>query len=223
MLRNKVVIAGVGESDIGKVPELSGLGLNAQAAKRALDDAGMTLKDVDGLVTAYSMTEPYFMMGSVLAEYLGLQPSFCASLTVGGATPGAALHHAAMAIATGQAKTVLVTAGENRATGQTRDAAVAALTQVGHPYFENPYGPLIPAFYAMIARRYMHEYGATREQMAAVAVNGRAHAVRHPASPMTEEITIEDVLASKPIAEPLNLLDCCLISDSAGALVVTSA
>lgn len=223
MLRNKVVIAGVGESDIGKVPELSGLGLNAQAAKRALDDAGMTLKDVDGLVTAYSMTEPYFMMGSVLAEYLGLQPSFCASLTVGGATPGAALHHAAMAIATGQAKTVLVTAGENRATGQTRDAAVAALTQVGHPYFENPYGPLIPAFYAMIARRYMHEHGTTREEMAAVAVNGRAHAVRHPASPMTDEITVEDVLTSKPIAEPLNLLDCCLISDSAGALVVTSA
>lgn len=223
MLRNKVVIAGVGESDIGKVPKLSGLGLNAQAAKLALYDAGMTLKDVDGLVTAYSMTEPYFMMGSVLAEYLGLQPSFCASITVGGATPGAALHHAAMAIATGQAKTVLVTAGENRATGQTRDAAVAALTQVGHPYFENPYGPLIPAFYAMIARRYMHEHGTTREEMAAVAVSGRAHAVRHPASPMTEEITVEDVLTSKPIAEPLNLLDCCLISDSAGALVVTSA
>jgi acetyl-CoA acetyltransferase len=223
MLRNKVVIAGVGESEIGKVPELSGLGLNAQATKRALDDAGMTLRDVDGLVTAYSMTEPYFMMGSVLAEYLGLQPGFCASLTVGGATPGAALHHAAMAVATGQAKTVLVTAGENRATGQSRDDAVAALTQVGHPYFENPYGPLIPAFYAMIARRYMHEYGTKREEMAAVAVNGRTHAVRHPASPMTDEITVEDVLASKPIAEPLNLLDCCLISDSAGALVVTSA
>jgi len=144
-LRNKIIIAGVGESDIGKVPELSGLGLNAQAAKRALDDAGMALSDIDGLVTAYSMTEPYFMLGSVLAEYLGLEPRFCASLTVGGATPAAALHHAAMAVACGQADTVLVTTGENRATGQTRDAAVQALTQVGHPYFENPYGPLIPA------------------------------------------------------------------------------
>ncbi len=223
MLRNRVIIAGVGESDIGKVPELSGLGLNAQAARRALDDAGMTFADIDGLVTAYSMTEPYFMLGSVLAEYLGLEPKFCASLTVGGATPGAALHHAAMAIATGQASTVLVTAGENRATGQSRDAAVAALTQVGHPYFENPYGPLIPAFYAMIARRYMHTFGTTREEMAAVAVAARAHAVRHPDSPMIEELTIDDVLNSKPIAEPLNLLDCCLISDSAGALVVTSA
>lgn len=223
MLRNRVVIAGVGESDIGRVPELSGLGLNAQAVRRALEDAGMTLAEIDGLVTAYSMTEPYFMLGSVLAEYLGLQPRFCASLTVGGATPAAALHHAAMAVATGQADTVLVTAGENRATGQNRDAAVEALTQVGHPYFENLYGPLIPAFYAMIARRYMHEYGTTREEMACVAVRTRAHAVRHPASPMSKEITIADVLASKPIAEPLNLLDCCLISDSAGALIVTSA
>ncbi|MBO6827425.1 MAG: thiolase family protein [Sneathiella sp.] len=223
MIKNNVVIAGVGESDIGKVPELSGLGLNAQAAKRALDDAGLELKDVDGLLTAYSMTEPYFMMGSVLAEYLGIKPTYCASLTVGGGTPGTALHHAAMAIATGQAKTILVTAGENRATGQSRDAAVQALTQVGHPYFENPYGPLIPSFYAMIANRYMHEFGTKREEMAAVAVRAREHAIRHPASPMSKGITTEDVLSSKPISTPLNILDCCLISDAAGALVVTSA
>ena len=223
MIKNNVVIAGVGESDIGKVPELSGLGLNAQAAKRALDDAGLELKDVDGLLTAYSMTEPYFMMGSVLAEYLGIKPTYCASLTVGGGTPGTALHHAAMAIATGQARTILVTAGENRATGQSRDAAVQALTQVGHPYFENPYGPLIPSFYAMIANRYMHEFGTKREEMAAVAVRAREHAIRHPASPMSKPLTTEDVLSSKPISTPLNILDCCLISDAAGALVVTSA
>ncbi len=222
MIKNKVVIAGVGESDIGKVPELSGLGLNAQAAKRAVEDAGLEMKDIDGLLTAYSMTEPYFMMGSVLAEYLGIKPTFCASLTVGGGTPGAALHHAAMAIASGQAKTILITAGENRATGQSRDDAVKALTQVGHPYFENPYGPLIPSFYAMIANRYMHEYGTTREQMASVAVRARDHAVRHPASPQTKTLSLDDVLSSKPISTPLNMLDCCLISDAAGALVVTS-
>jgi len=223
MFRNEIIIAGIGESDIGKVPELSGLGLNAQATKRALDDAGMKLSDVDGLVTGYSMTEPYFMLGSVLAEYLGLKPRFCASLTVGGATPAVSLHHAAMAIVTGQANVVLVTAGENRATGQTRDAAVQALTQVSHPYFENLYGPLIPSFYAMVARRYIHEHGITREEIAQVAVQSRDHAVRHPASPMTERITVDDVLNSKTIAEPLNILDCCLISDSAGAFIVTSA
>ena len=81
-LRNKVIVAGVGESDIGKVPQMTGVGLNAQACKRALDDAGLTLKDVDGLLTAYTMTEPYFMLGTVVAEYLGLQPRYCASVAV---------------------------------------------------------------------------------------------------------------------------------------------
>jgi len=223
MLRNKVIIAGVGDSDVGKVPHLSGLGLNAQAAGRALDDAGLTLGDVDGLLTAYSLSEPYLMMGSVLAEYLGIEPRYSASLMVGGATPGAALHHAAMAVASGQANVVLVTAGENRATGKGRDASVEALTQFGHPYFEYPYGPLIPAFYGLVARAYMHEYGTTKEQMAHVAVRAREHAIRHPNSPMSEPLTVEEVLNSKPIAEPLNMLDCCLISDSAGAFVVTSA
>jgi acetyl-CoA acetyltransferase len=222
-LRNKVIIAGVGESDIGKVPTMTGLGLNAQAAKRALDDAGMTLRDIDGVLTAYTMTEPYFMLGTVVAEYLGLRPRYCASIAAGGASPAVMLKHAAEAIAAGSCETVLICAGENRATGLSRDSAVAALTQVGHPYFENLYGPLVPGFYAMIARRYMHEFGIRREQLAAVAVNGRNHALRHPNAHMKTPITIADVLASKPIAEPLNLLDCCLISDAAGALIVTRA
>ena len=79
-LRNKTAIVGIGESDIGKVPNMTGLGLNAQAARRALDDAGMKLSDIDGLLTAYSFTEPYFMLGTVLCEYLGLKPRYCSSL-----------------------------------------------------------------------------------------------------------------------------------------------
>lgn len=222
-LRNQVAIVGVGESEIGKVPHMTGLGLNAQAARRAAEDAGLEPGDIDGLLTAYSMTEPYFMLGTVLAEYLGLRPRFAASMVVGGATPAVMLGHAAAAIAAGQAETVLVVAGENRATGQSRDQAVQALTAVGHPFFESPYGPQIPAFYAMVARRYMHEYGTTREEMAAVAVRARAHAARHPNAHMKKPITVEDVLASKPIADPLRLLDCCLISDAGGAFIVTSA
>jgi acetyl-CoA acetyltransferase len=221
-LRNAAVIAGVGESEIGKVPGMTGLALNAQAARRALDDAGLTFADVDGLVTAYSVSEPYFMYGTVLCEYLGLKPGLCASMTLGGATGAILLTHAAMAIATGQATTVLVCIGENRATGLSRDQAVAALAAVGHPAFEAPYGPLIPGFYAMIARRHMYEYGTTREQMAAVAVQARRHASLHPNAHMKAPITVEDVLGSKPIADPLRLLDCCLISDAAGALVVTA-
>lgn len=221
-LRNQAVIVGVGESDIGHLPHMTGLGLNAQAAKRALDDAGLKPQDVDGLLTAYSFTEPYFMLGSVLAEYLGLQPRLCASLVVGGASPLAMLHHAAQAIATKSADVILVCAGENRATGMSRDEAVAALTAVGHPYFEAPYGVGIPSLYAMVANAYMHKYGTTREEMAAVAVNTRRHAMLHPRAQMQTPITIDDVLRSKPISDPLNLLDCCLISDAGGAFVVTS-
>ncbi len=222
-LRNRVAIVGVGESDIGKVPGMSGLGLNAQAARRALDDAGLKVSDIDGVLTAYSFTEPYFMLGTVLCEYLGLRPRYNASLVVGGATPAVMLKHAAEAIAAGSADTILVCAGENRATGQSRDQAVAALMAVGHPYFERPYGPSIPGFYAMISRRHMEEFGTTEQQMAAVAVTARHHASMHPNAHMRKPITVDDVMASKPIADPLKMLDCCLLSDAGGAFIVTSA
>lgn len=222
-LRNRVAIVGVGESDIGKVPHMTGLGLNAQAAKRALDETGLKVSDIDGLLTAYSFTEPYFMLGTVLCEYLGLQPRFNASVIVGGASPAVMLKHAAEAIATGQCTTVLVCAGENRATGQTRDQAVAALAAVGHPYFERPYGASIPGCYAMIARCHMDQFGTTPEQLAAVAVTTRQHAVLHPNAHMRKPITLADVQSSKPIADPLRMLDCCIISDAGGAFIVTSA
>lgn len=222
-LRNAVAIVGVGESDIGKVPAMSGLGLNAQAARRALDDSGLKVSDIDGVLTAYSMTEPYFMLGSVLCEYLGITPRFNASMVVGGASPAVMLKHAAEAIACGQAETILVTAGENRATGQTRDQAVAALMAVGHPYFEQPYGISIPGCYAMIARRHMEDFGTTEAQLAAVAVTTRQHASLHPNAHMRKPLTVDEVMASKPIADPLKILDCCLISDAGGAFIVTSA
>ncbi len=222
-LKNRIAIVGVGESDIGKVPNMTGLGLNAQAAKRALDDSGLKVSDIDGVLTAYSFTEPYFMLGSVLCEYLGIQPRFNASVVSGGASPAVMLKHAAEAIASGQAETILVTAGENRATGQSRDAALAALLAVGHPYFEQPYGGSIPGYYAMIAQRHMHVYGTKREHLAHVAVNTREHALLHPNAHMKKPLTLEQVLEAKPIADPLGMLDCCLISDAGGAFIVTSA
>lgn len=221
-LRNKAVIVGVGESDIGRLPHMTGLGLNAQAARRAILDAGLRPEQIDGLLTAYSMTEPYFMLGSVLAEYLGIQPRYAASIVVGGASPTVMLHHAAQAVTSGAANYVLVCAGENRATGMSRDEAVTALAAVGHPYFEAPYGIGIPTLYALVARAYMAKYGTTREEMAAVAVNTRAHAALHPNAHMRAPITVADVLGSKPISDPLNMLDCCLISDAGGAFIVTT-
>ncbi|MBK7472508.1 MAG: thiolase family protein [Betaproteobacteria bacterium] len=222
-LRGKAAVAGVGESDIGKVPGTSGLGLNAQACKRALDDAGLQVSDIDGLLTAYSFTESYTMLGSSLCEYLGLRPRLCASMVAGGASPGIMLRHAAQAIATGQADVVMVCAGENRVTGLGRDAAVAVLANVGHPQFEQIYGGSIPAYYAMVARRHMLEYGTTRRQLSSVAVNTRAHALLHPNAQMKTPLTLEQVEESKPIAEPLHMLDCCIVSDAAGAFIVTSA
>src|SRR5258706_3715545 len=222
-LKNKIAIVGVGESEIGRVPHMTGLGLNAQAAKRALDDAGLRISDIDGVLTAYSFTEPYFMLGSVICEYLGITPRFNASLICGGASPAVMLKHAADAIVAGQAETILVCAGENRATGQSRDSAVAALMAVGHPYFEQPYGTSIPGLYAMIANRHMHVYGTTREQLAHVAVNTRQHALLHANAHMKKPLTLQDVLQAKPIADPLGMLDCCLISDAGGAFIVTSA
>lgn len=222
-LRSKIAIAGVGESRLGKVPDRTGLGLNAEAALVAIEDAGIDRSEIDGLLTAYSFSEDYFMLGSVLCEYLGIKPQYAASMIVGGATPGAMLHHAAAAIASGSCSTVLLVVGENRRTGIGRDEAVARLTAVGHPQYENPYGPPLPGIYAMVAQRHMHEFGTTPEQLASVAVTCRHHASMNPAAHMQEPITVEDVLSSKVISEPLHMLDCCLISDAGGALIVTSA
>lgn len=222
-LKNVAAIAGVGSSRVGAVPDRTGLGLMAEAAQHAVNDAGIAWDEIDGLLTAYSMTERYFMLGSVMCEYLGIAPKYAASMVVGGATPGVMINHAAAAIAAGTCSTVLIVIGENRKTGQTRDEAVAALTTVGHPHFENPYGPSLPALYGLVAQRHMFEYGTTPEQLASVAVNTRYHASLNPNAQMREPITVEDVLNSRMIADPLHLLDCCLISDAAGAIIVTSA
>src|SRR5260370_21860625 len=162
------------------------------------------------------------MLGSVLAEYLGLQPRIGAAMIAGGASPGVMIGHAAAAIAMGRAQAILICCGENRATGIGRDDAVAALTAVGHPWYEAPYGAFIPALYALVAKRHMHDFGTTREHLAAVAVQSRRNAALHPRAHKRAPITVADVLAAKPVADPLGLLDCCLISDGAAAIVVAS-
>ena len=201
-IRNKVAIVGVGESDIGKIPNMTGLGLNAQAAKRALDDAGLKVSDIDGVLTAYSFTEPYFMLGSVLCEYLGLKPRYNASMIVGGASP-AVMSSMLPKPSWREALTAFSFALAKIAPPGKCDSALAALLAVGHPYFEQPYGGSIPGFYAMIARRHMHVYGTTREQLAHIAVNTRRHALLHPNAHMNKPIDLAEVLSAKPIADPL--------------------
>jgi acetyl-CoA acetyltransferase len=217
-------ITGVGESPLGKVPGMDALDLQRAAALAALDDAGLKLADVDGLLTTPIRVAQWAMPVGMVAQGLGLRPGYLATLDVAGASGVAMVHHAAMAVATGQAETVLCVAGQNQLTNVSRAATVAQLASVGwaHPEYEAPYGPLIPTLYALVAQRHMHEYGTTSEQMAEVAVAIRGHAALNPLAHKREPITVADVLASKMITTPLHMLDCAIVSDGAAAFVVSS-
>lgn len=215
-------ITGAYDTAVGELPGSSCMGLHAEAALGAVADAGLTLADIDGVLCAYSFTEPHLMLASVFCEFVGLHPGFCAAVQAGGASACIMVMQAAALVASGQCRHVLVVTGDNRLTGLSRDGAVAALAEVGHPQFERPFGISVPASYALVAQRYRHEFGTTPEQLAAIAVEHRRHAGRHPKAHRREPITVEQVMASRPIASPLRLLDCCLISDGGAALVVSS-
>lgn len=218
----KAAITGVSDTAAGELPGSSCMGLHAEAALGAVTDAGLSLADIDGVLCAYSFTEPHLMLASVFCEHLGMHPGFCAAVQAGGATACIMVMQAAALVESGQCRHVLCVTGDNRLTGMSRDGAVAALAEVGHPQFERPYGISVPAAYALVARRYLHEYGATLEQLAAIAVEHRRHAARHPKAHKRAPITLADVMASREIASPLRLHDCCLISDGAAALVVSA-
>jgi acetyl-CoA acetyltransferase len=214
-------ITGVGLTPFGKLPGRSTLDLMSEAAAAALADAQLERKDIDGLLAGYSTTFPHLMLSTMFAEHFGLEPAYAQAIQMGGATGfGMAMlaHHL---VDSGLARHVLVVAGENRLTGQGRDAAVQALAQVGHPVYEVPLGPTIPAYYGLVASRYMHEHGTTEADLAELAVLMRRHACAHPGAQFREPITVDDVLASKPIAAPLKLLDCCPVSDGGAAFVVS--
>jgi acetyl-CoA acetyltransferase len=222
-LRNKVAIVGVADTEVGVVPQYSATQLYVRAARLALEDAGITKDEVDGLITCASWAEPYLYHAEMIAEYMQLFPRYCMGAPAGGGTTLAIMHHAASAIITGMCHTVLVTMADSQVSGLSRDKAVEMMSTAGHPQFERPYGPPIPAFYALLARAHEHAYGTTAEQRAAVAVACRKHASLNPAAQMRKPITVQDVLASRMIADPLHLLDCSLVSDGGAAFIMTSA
>jgi len=222
-LRGASCITGIGETAVGSLPKSTALTLMEDAARSAIMDAGLTPRGIDGIITGRSMVEPLHRVAVILAERLGIQPSVFATLEAGGATSVQMLVHAAMAIATGAATNIVCIAGDNLLTGLTRDAAVQAMAENAHAEFEVPLGTFPAAAYAMVARAHMHEFHTTRKQLADVAVSTRAWAQKNPPAQAKDPLNVEDALLARMIADPLGLFDCSLVSDGAGAFVVSEA
>ena len=220
-MRGSVAIAGVGLAGCGEAPGWSEMEIAAAAAKNALADAGLTTRDVDGLVVA---STNIFMSGLALAEHLGLRPRFTESTMVGGSSFVGHLIPAALALHAGLCDTVLVAYGSNQRTGVGRAEAGRYKMALDPQPFEHPYKPFNPpSSYALAAARHMHEYGTTREQLAEIAVAARRWAQLNPEAFAREPLTIDEVLKSRMISDPLTVRDCCLVTDGGGAYVLTRA
>lgn len=218
-LRGRTAIVGVAESDLGEVgPGITALDLAEQAAGRALDDAGLTIADVDGL---FSHSAFYPMPTVVLGERLGVRPRYSDSTATGGSSFLSHVRHATAAIEAGLCEVALVAYGSNQ---RSASGGLISSGQNHIPSFEVPFGPRLPvSAYALAAARHMHEFGTTREQLAEVAVSARRWAQLNPAAFEQGDLTIDDVLGSRMVSSPLTVRDCCLVTDGGGALVITSA
>jgi acetyl-CoA acetyltransferase len=217
---NRAVIVGVAESDLGvthkSIPELQ-----TQAVQRALADAGLTLRDVDGFATTGIGGR---FDATVMAEYLGLRPAWIDTTYAGGASFAIMLSHAAAAIERDEARVVVIAYGSNQRSASSRKLGGAPEPHLPLSQFEMPYGPLLPiSAYALCAQRHMAEYGTTREAMAEVAVAAREWALLNPAAYQYGKgrLSIHDVLSAEVISSPLGRLDCCLVTDGGGAIVLT--
>ena len=216
-LSRSVALVGVAESDeIGKVENKSSLQHHAEAAYNALEDAGLSINDVDGLLTAGYST-------LTVGEYLGLKPGYTDSTYVGGSSFVIHIAHAMAAINAGYCSVALITHGQAGRSARTRavtDPAEAA------PQYEVPYGFIgAPINYSMACRRYMHEYGKdrTRQGMEDLAIATRKWATMNPKAYMRDPMTSDDYHNSRWISWPFHLFDCCLVTDAGAAVVVASA
>lgn len=215
-------LTGSGVTRYGRHEGRSTLDLMSDAAERALADAQLQRADIDGLLCGYSTTHPHLMLGTLFAEHFGLRPRYAHTMQLGGATGCALVMLACQLVASGAAQRILVVGGENRMTGQSRDSAIQTLAQVGHPDYEVPLGATIPAYYGLLASHHMHLHGTTETDFAELAVLMRRHAGAHEGAQFRTPITVDEVLASRPIASPLKVLDCCPVSDGGCAVLVTA-
>jgi acetyl-CoA acetyltransferase len=220
----EVAIAGVGEVPQGRLSPLTPMMLHERLALLALDDAGIALGDVDALLTLSPRADPYLIHAAALAEHLRIRPAVAFTLEVGGASPAAMVDYASMMIKCGTAKTVLIVSADMPLSVVSRNSYVQTLAEAGpvHPDLERPFGPSVPSMFGMVARRYMFQYGATEEDLAAAALHDRKAAALHPNAHYRAPLDFDQYRASTWIAEPLRLLDCSPVSDGGGAVVVTS-
>jgi acetyl-CoA acetyltransferase len=217
----EAVIAGVGKTRIGKVPELSDIGMCVHASVAAVEDAGISMQDVDGLLVQppFHAVPRYHML---IGESLGLfVKTMTDSTMMGGASYGVALHWARFAVESGLCKNVLICAGEKLATAHLSGSAMMASVGAHNLDYEYPFGATIPAYYALVAHRYFHEYGTDSTDLAQIAVATRRHAGRNPEATYRDPITVEDVLSSPIISSPLHRLDCSLVNDGGAAYVIS--
>ena len=217
LTRGGAAIVGAAESDLGKVAdEMSPLDLMAQGTQRALADCGASLKDVDGLFCATAQARLSVL---ALAEYLGIQPKYIDSTIVGGSSFEYHVAHAAGAIALGLCNVAVVAYGSTQRSIGRRQASMREI----NPY-ETPFRPFMPSSaYALAASRHMHQYGTTREQLAAVAVAARQWALLNPVAWEKKPLTIQEVLNARMVSYPFTVRDICLVTDGGGAIVLASA
>jgi acetyl-CoA acetyltransferase len=215
--RGSAAIVGVAESDLGAVAkEMSPIDLMAQGIQRALADCGLHLRDVDGLICATTQSRT---SGLALSEYLGISPAYIDTTILGGSSFMFHVAHAQAALRLGLCKVAVITYGSTQRTVGRRHASVREY----NPY-ETPFRPFLPATaYALAASRHMHQYGTTREQLAAVAVAAREWALLNPAAWEKKPLTIDEVLSARMVSYPLTVRDCCLITDGGGAVIMTTA
>lgn len=226
-MAREAVIVGVGDVPLESGKVVGGgsvLQVQARAAKAALDDARISMGDVDGLLVAgmWGVPGPGQLPTVTLGEYLGIHPRFADSTNIGGSAFEAHVAHAAMAIERGYCDVALIVYGSTQKSERSR--TLGGRPSILTMQFENIWGiPQPVGGYALAAMRHMHEFGTTQEQLAEIAVATRKWASLNPAATKRDLITIEDVMRSLPVSDPLKLLDCCLVTDGAGAVVMTSA
>ena len=214
-------IAGVFEHPLRKIPDKSISQIHAEVIGGALADAGLGFGDIDGF---FAGSDAPGLGASSLAEYLGIRPRHIDTTNTGGSTYVLAVNHARQAIAAGKCSVAVITLAGKPRSGVSLDGEASYLTDPFVPDvpYELPFGLNTVNAYALAARRHMHEFGTTSEQLAWVKVAASHHAQHNPNAMLQKVVTVEDVLSSPMVADPLHRLDCCVVSDGGGALVVVS-